>query len=138
MHLRRLAFLMLLALMGPLTVVAADSAELVMYRRAGCPWCAAWDREIPPIYSKTEVGRRLPVRLVALEGERPRITLARPIMYPAPFVLVDKGGQVGRIEGYPGPDFFWGLLECLEAKLPRPATDGAGLPHRTIAASPSP
>jgi hypothetical protein len=51
-------------------------AELVMYRRAGCPWCQAWDREIGPVYDKTEIGRRLPVRLVALEGERPPVSLS--------------------------------------------------------------
>ena len=41
--------------------------ELLMYRRAGCPWCAAWDREIGPVYPKTEIGRRLPVRFVDLD-----------------------------------------------------------------------
>ena len=33
---------------------AADALELVMFRRAGCPWCATWDREIGPIYGKTD------------------------------------------------------------------------------------
>jgi hypothetical protein len=31
----------------------ASAAELVMYRRDGCFWCARWDSEIGPIYPKT-------------------------------------------------------------------------------------
>ena len=31
----------------------ANAAELVMFRRDGCSWCAKWDREIAPIYPKT-------------------------------------------------------------------------------------
>jgi hypothetical protein len=26
-------------------------------------------------------------------------------------VLVENGAEIGRIEGYPGEDFFWGLLK---------------------------
>ena len=140
MHLRRLAFLLLLtlSLMGSFAGAPTDAAELVMYRRAGCPWCAAWDREIGPIYGKTEIGRRLPVRLVALERERPAIALTSPIIYSPTFVMVEDGREVGRFEGYPGQDFFWGLLERLAEKLPPSATDGAVSSDRTNAASPSP
>jgi hypothetical protein len=140
MQLRRLMLLLLLALplIGPLPGTAADAADLVMYRRAGCPWCAAWDREIAPVYSKTDIGRRLPVRLVALEGERPPISLVSPIIYSPTFVMVEDGRELGRIEGYPGQDFFWGLLERLAEKLPPPATNGAVSSDRSNAASPSP
>ena len=43
------------------SVLPALSAELVMYRRAGCPYCQAWDREIAPAYPKTYIGKRLPL-----------------------------------------------------------------------------
>ena len=46
---------------------AAQATELVMFRRDGCPWCAMWDREIGPIYSKTEIGRRAPLRMLDLD-----------------------------------------------------------------------
>jgi hypothetical protein len=36
---------------------------------------------------------------------------------------VDEGREIGRIEGYPGADFFWGLLERL---LQAPATKAGG------------
>ena len=106
---------------------AADAAELLMYRRAGCPWCAMWDREIGPIYPKTEAGRRAPVRMVDLGVAKDSdVLLQRPVRYSPTFVLVDRGREIGRIEGYPGEDFFWGLLENLVLKLPSPnATTGA-------------
>jgi hypothetical protein len=97
----------------------ADAAELFMYRRAGCPWCAAWDEAIGPIYPKSEVGRQLPLRQVDLDKETPpTVALARPVRYTPTFVLVEDGREVGRIEGYPGEDFFWGLLDKLARGLP--------------------
>lgn len=136
--LRSSLLLLLLVTAAALPGSSANAAELVMYRRAGCPWCQAWDREIGPAYGKTEIGRRLPVRLVAIEGERPRISLTSPIIYSPTFVMVDQDREVGRIEGYPGPDFFWGLLERLAQRLPPQTGNETTPPHRTTAASPSP
>ena len=61
----------------------ADAFELVMFRRAGCPWCAAWDREIGPIYAKTEVGQRTPVRHVDLDRDA-GLTLKLTSRYASP------------------------------------------------------
>ena len=98
---------------------AVDAAEIVMFRRDGCPWCAKWDREIGPIYPKTELGRRAPLRMVNLDrGVKPMVHTHSPIHYTPTFVLVEKGEELGRIEGYPGDAFFWGLLERLLERLP--------------------
>jgi hypothetical protein len=108
-------------------VRAAGAAELVMYRSAGCPWCAAWDREIGPIYPKTDIGQRVPLRMVGLDrGGDPTIHIRSPIRYTPTFVLVENGQELGRIEGYPGDAFFWGLLErMVEQQLPPQAPKGA-------------
>jgi len=114
---RSLAAAAVLALFAP---AAASAAELLMYRTAGCSWCAQWDAVIGPIYPKTEVGRRAPLRMVDRDKESgPEVALLRPVRYSPTFVLVDEGREIGRIEGYPGEDFFWGLLENLVLKLPR-------------------
>jgi hypothetical protein len=113
---------------------AVQAAELVMFRRDGCPWCAMWDREIGPIYSKTDIGRRVPLRMVDIARERTAgIRTRGPILYTPTFVLVGKGEELGRIEGYPGDAFFWGLLERLVAALPPGGQKGA-LVHSVIAA----
>jgi hypothetical protein len=101
-----------------LTTLAADAAELVMYRRDGCPWCAAWDKAIGPIYPKTDVAKRAPLHMVDIDRVTGvDVTLQRPIRYTPTFVLVEDKREVGRIEGYPGEEFFWGLLDELVAKL---------------------
>jgi hypothetical protein len=110
----RLVLLALLSMVAP----AANAAELLMFRSPGCAWCAAWDQAIGPIYPKTEVGRRAPVRMVALdEAGSLDIALQRPVRYSPTFVLVEDKREIGRIEGFPGEDFFWGLLENLVLKL---------------------
>ena len=35
---------------------------------------------------------------------------ATPVVLTPTFVLMEDGAEAGRIEGYPGEDFFWGLL----------------------------
>ena len=92
-----------------------------MFRRDGCPWCAKWDREIGPIYPKTEFNLRAPLRQVNLDRGRDPSIVHAPIHYTPTFVLVEDGKEVGRIEGYPGDEFFWVRLENLLERSPRPA-----------------
>lgn len=102
--------------------VAAHAAELLMFKRDGCVWCARWDREIAPIYEKADEAKLLPLRRVDLDRDKPAgITLASPVIYTPTFVVIDDGREVGRIIGYINDDQFWGLLGQLAAKL-RPAT----------------
>ena len=108
---------------------AAEAAELVMVRGAGCPWCARWDREIGPIYPKTEIGRRAPLRMVEFDRGGVRGLRTRgPIRYTPTFLLVDNAEEVGRIEGYPGEAFFWGLLERLMEQLQPQRSSAAAAP----------
>ena len=92
-----------------------------MFRRDGCSWCAKWDREIGPIYPKTEFNIRAPVRQVNLDRDRDPSIVHAPIRYTPTFVLVEDGKEVGRIEGYPGDEFFWVRLDNLLKQSPRPA-----------------
>jgi thioredoxin-related protein len=92
----------------------ADAFELIMFRRVGCPWCAAWDREIGPIYAKTELGQRIAIRLIDLDQrDAMKFKLESPVRFTPTFVLLDEDREIGRIEGYPGEDFFWVRLERL-------------------------
>jgi hypothetical protein len=100
---------------------AASAAELVMFRRDGCSWCAKWDREIGPIYPKTEFNNRAPLRQVNLDRDPDPPIVHAPIRYTPTFVLAEGGKEIGRIEGYPGDEFFWPRLENLLERSPRPA-----------------
>jgi glutaredoxin len=103
-----LAAIALIASIGP-----AFAAELVMYRRVGCPYCEAFDREIAPAYPKTEIGKRLPLREIDIHAGDKSVVLQSPIRYTPTFVLVEGGRERARIEGYPGDFFFWPRLENL-------------------------
>jgi hypothetical protein len=104
---------------------AADAAELVMYRRDGCPWCAKWDGEIGPIYPKTDFSKRAPLRLINLDHDRDLPIAHGAIRYTPTFVLVENAKEVGRIEGYPGDEFFWPRLSNLLEALTQPGAAAA-------------
>jgi hypothetical protein len=90
------------------------AAELVMFGRAGCPYCERFDREIGPIYDRTDEGKIAPLRRVDIHKALPDDLkfVAMESLTPV-FVLVDHGREMGRIRGYPGEDNFWGLLAGL-------------------------
>ena len=123
-EMRRLQTIVALVLASVLWASMANAYELVMFRRAGCPWCGAWDRDIGPIYGRTEIGRQAPLRLVDLDRDSVTgFALRSPIRFTPTFVLVDGAREIGRIEGYPGEDFFWGRLESLVASEPAGSGD---------------
>ncbi len=90
----------------------AGAAELVMFERAGCSWCARFNKEIAPIYMKTDEGRMAPLRRIDLDQTRPAdLAAIDPGVFTPTFVVVDEGREIGRIRGYPGDAFFYGLLD---------------------------
>jgi hypothetical protein len=103
---------------------SASAAELVMFSRAGCPYCAQFDREIAPIYAKADEGKVAPLRRVDINAPVPPDLGSVAVERITPvFVLVDQGREIGRIRGYPGEDNFWGLLAGLIGDLHRTDTD---------------
>ena len=102
------------------------AAELVMVEETYCHWCERWNEEIGVVYDKTDEGERAPLRRVDISDPIPEdLTFKSRPNYTPTFILVDDGREVGRIEGYPGEDFFWPLLGQLLAKLPTPADEGS-------------
>lgn len=95
---------------------------LLMAEEPGCYWCAKWNDEIAPIYPKTAEGRTVPLRRYDLRSGSPDVLLSRGVHFTPTFILVEDGSEVSRIEGYPGEDFFWGMLGMM--------LDSAGIPWR--------
>ena len=90
---------------------ASAGAELIMFEQVGCYWCGRWNDEISQIYPKTSEGKFAPLRRVDIHDPRPAdLTAIANTVFTPTFVLVADGQEIGRIEGYPGEDFFWGLL----------------------------
>ena len=103
-----------------LTLAPADAAELVMFTQRGCVWCQKFEREIAPAYDKTTEGKRAPLRRVDIAKPLPPdlAFILRERFTPV-FVLIDNGREFGRIRGYPGDTFFYGLLDNLIAQMDR-------------------
>ena len=83
-------------------------------------WCQRFDREIAPAYDKTDEGKRAPLRRVDIAKPQPAdLAFVRRERFTPVFVLIDNGREFGRIRGYPGDTFFWGLLATLIERLDR-------------------
>ncbi|SFI30868.1 thioredoxin family protein [Albimonas pacifica] len=96
---------------------AAPSLSLLMFETPGCAWCRRWDAEIAPIYPRTEAGRAAPLRRLDIHAPLPEgVGLSRPAVFTPTFVLLRDGREAGRIEGYAGEAFFWGLLDQMLAE----------------------
>lgn len=90
---------------------AQAEVRLVMVEEEGCIWCARWNKEISAIYPKTPEGQAAPLLRMDIREATPEgLTFKRPLFFTPTFVLVVEGVEASRIEGYPGEDFFWGLL----------------------------
>lgn len=95
---------------------AAAETQLVMVEEQGCIWCARWNDEISHIYPKTDAGKAAPLRRFDIHTAAPDdLKFERKLVFTPTFVLMVDGQEVSRLEGYPGEDFFWGLLEKMLA-----------------------
>lgn len=75
-------------------------------------WCARWNKDVSTEYPITAEGRAAPLRRIDLRAPVPAdLTFSRPPRFTPTFILVRDGVELSRIEGYPGEDFFWGLLQ---------------------------
>ena len=90
-----------------------------MFEQDACEWCEEWHDTIAPIYPLSQEGKIAPLRRVDIFDPIPADIAHIPRGGFTPtFVLIDEGREIGRIRGYPGEDFFWGLLGQLIMKLP--------------------
>ena len=85
-----------------------------MFEQPGCIYCARWNEEVSPEYPLTAEGKAAPLLRLQLREPLPEgLALVSPPVFTPTFVLVKNGVEAGRIEGYPGEDFFWPLLAGL-------------------------
>jgi hypothetical protein len=102
---------------------AASFADirLLMLEQPACEWCELWDAEVGVIYAKTAEGKRAPLFRADIFGPLPEgIELSRRAHFTPTFILMRDGTEIGRIEGYPGEDFFYGMLQRMLDKAPEP------------------
>jgi len=120
-----IASLMLLAFAS----LPSAAAELLMFDRKGCPWCAKWHAEIGVEgYARSPEAAVAPLRVYLVGTPMPKdIKQLKPIIGTPTFVLMDKGVEVDRFEGYPGKAVFYGRLQLALDRL-----TGADKQYKTI------
>ena len=118
----RLISLLVLALTA-LPLAALAEVRLLMAEEPGCIYCARWNAEIADIYPKTPEGKAAPLERFIVDVEEPTADLSSRVLFTPTFILVRDGVELDRIEGYPGEDFFWGLLGMM--------LDEHGIPFKT-------
>ncbi|SEO52230.1 hypothetical protein SAMN04490248_106117 [Salinihabitans flavidus] len=99
-----------------LTALPAAAVELVMVEQPGCVYCERWDAEIAPIWPNSEAGQYAPLRRERLRAPPQDVDYARKVVFTPTFLIVEDGRELARLEGYPGGDFFWPLIEQLLEK----------------------
>ncbi len=112
--------ILLITLLAWLPLSAKAETYLLMAEEHGCLWCERWNEEIAHIYPKTAEGQTAPLKRYDLHSETPDVAFEKRVHFTPTFILVEDGQEVGRIEGYPGEDFFWGLLTMMfeQARIP--------------------
>ena len=115
---RCLSIFAALALLA-LTALPASAAELIMFDRKGCPWCAKWHAEIGVEgYAAAPEARSAPLKVQLLGQPMPAyIKKLMPIVGTPTFVLVENGVEIDRFEGYPSKGVFFGRQQLALDKL---------------------
>lgn len=126
----RLRGLFIAGLIATATLMASAlpvrAAELLMFTRKHCPYCVLWERQVGPIYPKTDEAKIAPLRRIDLDDPTAQPPSLTPVVTFTPtFVLMQDGREVGRFSGYGDDLTFWSVLGTLLGKLathPKPAS----------------
>jgi hypothetical protein len=107
----RIGVLSLMLWFTSLLAATAQNLTLYMVEQPGCIYCAQWDAEVGDAYHLTTEGRAAPLNRLQLRDPLPDgLSFARKVAFTPTFVLVRDSQELERIEGYPGEDFFYGML----------------------------
>ncbi len=113
-----------------MTLTQAHAAELIMFDRDGCPWCAKWHAEIGVNgYAAAPESASASLHIYKFGQAMPDNvrSLSRTVIGTPTFVLMRDGEEIDRIIGYPGKQVFFGKLQLMIDKL-----SGADKQYKTI------
>lgn len=101
----------LLALLLLAALPARADFALLMVEEDGCIYCARWHAEVGEAYPKTPEGKAAPlVQVERGSAAAAAYELTSPPRFTPTFILLDDKRELARMEGYPGEEFFWPLL----------------------------
>ena len=91
--------------------------ELVVFEIDGCPLCQIFKRDVASAYAQTPRAKAIPMRFIDVARvDTDRLNIAQPITIAPTIVLMKGGREVARIQGHPGRQNFFRLIEAMMAR----------------------
>jgi thioredoxin-related protein len=90
-------------------------SRLLFFTETSCPYCQWWEKDIGDIYPKTEYSKEFQLTRITFDKDfnSQASSLKKSILGTPTFVFVYLGKEIGRIEGYNGPEMFWWQVESI-------------------------
>lgn len=109
--LRRLLLIATCLAQGGVAAPEADITLIYIYSPT-CGACQQFDREVAPIYPKTQEAQLLPLRKIGLEawrsGQTPFTNCSLPTVFGTPTFIQMRGcEEIDRVTGYSDQELFW-------------------------------
>ena len=90
---------------------AAAESQLIMVTSDHCPYCQAWELDVGKIYDESPYALSLPLTRVEIGSKTPRgVTLQKPVVGTPTFLIIYKGEEINRQNGYIDAKMFWWWL----------------------------
>ncbi len=102
--------------------LSAAPYSLVMIEEEGCAYCLKWHQEVGPGYPRSAEGRKAP--LVTYDRRSKDGSRYPRVVFTPTFILISDNKELGRINGYPGADFFWSMLGDMLRKTDKASAAG--------------
>ena len=90
---------------------AAADSQLIMVTSDYCPYCQAWELDVGEIYGESPYAPSLPLTRVEIGDKIPDgVTLQKPVVGTPTFLIIHKGQEIDRQNGYIDAEMFWWWL----------------------------
>lgn len=97
-----------------LSIPTQRNMEIIVMEVPGCKYCPLFREHILPAYSASPRAKEMPIRFVDVSAaDTSKLKLISPIETVPTAVLMQNNKEIGRIEGYVGPQDFGRLVSAI-------------------------
>ncbi len=94
--------------------IPASRGQLIVFEASNCLYCRIFRRDVVPSYRNSPRAHAVPMRFIDVhETDLDSFKLQRPIKVLPTVVLMVKGQEIARIDGYAGPEPFFHMVSRL-------------------------
>lgn len=98
-------------------IPGATDVELVVVEAGNCAYCYIFRRDVLPSYQSSERGKQVPVLFVDVnDTATAHLKLLTSIDVVPTFIVTKNRVEIGRLQGYSGPENFYHAINYLLTK----------------------